>query len=54
MASGEHTHEWKYNEADYKLWTNGKRQYKVLRFCLQCLEVEEVELTNSSQSKGNN
>lgn len=47
MASGNHAHEWKYNEV--KETTNipsGEKTYTVIRFCLHCLELEELTLTN--------
>lgn len=41
---GEHTHEWKYNEVRVGIMNNSMRAYQVIRFCLECLTVEEVEL----------
>lgn len=48
MAHGEHTHEWKYNEVKETIsLPSGEKTYTVIRFCLQCLEVEEVNLTTN-------
>mgnify|MGYP001582821615 CR=1 FL=1 len=47
MATGNHAHEWKYNEVkEITSLPSGQKKYTVIRFCLQCLEVEEVELSS--------
>ena len=45
MASGTHTHTWKYNEVEETTYLQGnKKEYTVIRFCLYCLKVEKIEL----------
>lgn len=48
MAQGEHTHEWKYNEVKLIQYTNGNKRYRVIRFCTDCLKVEEITLLNEA------
>ena len=45
MAQGKHEHEWKYNEVKRRIVIpSGRKEFNVIRFCIYCLEVEEVEL----------
>lgn len=46
MSTGEHTHEWKYNDVTEIMWTSGVKNYKVIRFCTQCFKVEEISLVD--------
>lgn len=39
-----HKHNWKYNEAKATLYPNGLKSWIVYRFCIKCLQGEEVEL----------
>ena len=44
---GNHTHEWKYNEVGViTSLPSGNKKDSVIRFCIHCLEVEEVEFEN--------
>ena len=51
MSQGPHYHEWKYGEPK-EILEGGRMPYrKVYRFCLQCLEGEEVELKELTNKK---
>lgn len=46
MSTGEHTHDWEYNDAKAGI-TNEKNKtisFSVIRFCKICLKIEYVEL----------
>lgn len=44
MPLGTHVHDWKYGEPKRIYFLNEISQYEVIRFCKQCLFVEEIRL----------
>lgn len=47
MSTGPHIHDWHYGDAEVDVNPkNGDRKYTAIRYCKQCLFVEEVKLNN--------
>ena len=53
MATGNHVHEWQYNEAEKIMYPSAPRiEWEVVRFCKKCFKLENIKLEDhDSQGK---